>query len=215
LAAIIASSYDAIMSETADGVITSWNAAAERLFGYPVAEAVGQHIYLIVSPDRREDEERIIAQVRNGTSNQSYETVRIDKDGRRIDIPASTSPVYDKAGQFIGAANVARDLTGQKAEETVALLAAIVASSDNAIISKTLDGIITSWNAAAETLFGYPAAEAIGQHLRLIVPPERWEEEDSILAQTREGKSIQHCKTVRIDKDGWPIAISASISARP
>jgi PAS domain S-box-containing protein len=97
-------------------------------------------------------------------------------------------------------------------EKTVALLAAIVASSDDAIISKTLDGMITSWNAAAETLFGYPAAEAIGQHVRLIVPPDRWEEEDSIIAQTREGKSIQHYETVRIDKDGRRIDISASIS---
>ena len=94
----------------------------------------------------------------------------------------------------------------------MALLAAIVASSDDAIISKTLDGIITSWNAAAETLFGYPAAEAIGHHVRLIVPPDQWEEEDSIIAQTRQGKSFQHYETVRINKDGRRIDISASIS---
>jgi PAS domain S-box-containing protein len=100
----------------------------------------------------------------------------------------------------------------EKGEETLALLAAIVASSDDAIMSKTLDGIITSWNSAAENLFGYPAAEAIGQHVRLIVPPDLWEEEESLNAQTRDGKSIQHFETVRISKNGRRVDISASIS---
>ena len=201
------------MSETPDGIITSWNAAAERLFGYAAAEAIGQHIHLIVPPDRREDEERILAEVREGKAILSYETVRTHKDGRRIDISASISPVHDKVGHVIGAAKVARDITEQKkVEETAALLAAIVASSDDAIMSKTTDGIITSWNAAAESLFGYRAAEAIGQHMRLIVPPDRWEEEEGINTQTRDGKSIQHFETVRIDKGGRRIDISASIS---
>jgi PAS domain S-box-containing protein len=213
LAAIVASSDDAIMSETPDGVITSWNAAAERLFGYSALEAVGHHIHLIVHPDRRADEERILGQVRGGKAIESYETVRIDKDGRRIDVSASISPVQDKTGRVVGAAKVARDITGQKkAEATVALLAAIVASSDDAIMSKTSDGIITSWNGAAERLFGYSAADAIGQHIHLIVPRDLWAEEESIAGQTRSGKATDHYDTVRVDKEGRRIDISAAVS---
>jgi PAS domain S-box-containing protein len=114
LAAIVASSDDAIMSKTLDGIITSWNAAAENLFGYCAAEAIGQHISLIIPLDRRDEERGIIAQIVSGKSIDHFETIRLAKDGHRVDVSASISPVHDKAGRVIGAAKVVRDITARK-----------------------------------------------------------------------------------------------------
>ncbi len=88
-------------------------------------------------------------------------------------------------------------------------LAAVVDSSDDAIISKTLDGVVTSWNPAAERLFGYSAAEAIGRHITLIIPPERHGEEDEVLARIRRGQKTDHFDTIRVAKDGRRLEISA------
>ena len=91
-------------------------------------------------------------------------------------------------------------------------LAAIVESSDDAIVSKTLDGIITSWNQAAERVFGYSSQEAVGQHITLIIPPELRAEEDMILSKLRRGEHIDHFETVRMRKDGTRLDISLTIS---
>ena len=103
-------------------------------------------------------------------------------------------------------------LTDPRADELRALLAAIVDSSDDAIVSKTLDGIITSWNRGAEELFGYTAAEAIGQHILLIIPEERHAEENDVLARLRQGERIDHFETERQTKDGRRIPISLTVS---
>jgi PAS domain S-box-containing protein len=100
----------------------------------------------------------------------------------------------------------------QPISETAALLAAIVESSDDVIVSKTLDGIITSWNPAAERTFGYTAAEAIGQHIRLIIPADRWAEEDDVLRKIRRGEKVDHFETIRRAKDGHLINVSLVIS---
>jgi PAS domain S-box-containing protein len=96
--------------------------------------------------------------------------------------------------------------------DVAAYLAAIVASSDDVIVSKTLDGTITSWNPAAERILGYTAAEAIGKHIRLIIPPERWAEEDEVLAHIRRGERVEHFETVRRAKDGRLLNISLTVS---
>ena len=96
--------------------------------------------------------------------------------------------------------------------DTAALLAAIVESSDDVIVSKTLDGTITSWNPAAERTFGYTAAEAVGRNIRLIIPPDRWSEEDEVLARIRRGERVDHFETIRRAKDGHLINVSLVIS---
>jgi PAS domain S-box-containing protein len=213
LAAIVDSSDDAIVSKTLDGVITSWNGAAERLFGYSAAEAVGQHIFLIVPDDRRTEELEVLARLGRGEKIDHFETVRQTKDGRRIPIALTVSPVRDDTGRVIGASKVARDISDrQKNDEIRARLAAIVDSSDDAIVSKSLDGVIITWNRAAERLFGYSAAEAIGQSIFLIIPDDRRTEEEEVLARLRRGEKIDHFETVRQTKDGRRIPISLTVS---
>lgn len=135
------------------------------------------------------------------------------EDGSRATVLANASPVYDESGQLTGALNVLVDISDRKrAEEVQARLAAIVESSDDAIISKTLDGVIISWNGGAERLFGYSAREAIGSPITLIVPPELRKEEATILAQLRRGERIEHFETVRVAKDGRRLEISLTIS---
>jgi PAS domain S-box-containing protein len=213
LAAIVDSSDDAIVSKTLDGVITSWNRGAERLFGYTAAEAIGRHILLIIPEDRRAEEEDVLARLRRGERIDHFETVRQTKDGRRIPISLTVSPVRAADGRIVGASKVARDISEkQQADALRAWLAAVVDSSDDAIVSKTLEGVITSWNRGAERVFGYTAAEAIGQHIFLIIPEDRREEEEEVLARLRRGERIDHFETVRRAKDGRLIPISLTVS---
>jgi PAS domain S-box-containing protein len=111
LAAIVDSSYDAIVSKTLDGVITSWNRSAERLFGYTAAEAIGRSIFLIIPEDRKTEEENVLARLRRGERVEHFETVRKTKDGRLIPISLTVSPVTDRSGRVIGASKVARDIS--------------------------------------------------------------------------------------------------------
>ncbi len=115
LGAIVESSEDAIISETFESIISSWNAAAERLYGYNAAEAIGQHIRLIIPDERQPEEKHIIAQIRKGNRIEHFETVRMHKDGKRIDVSLTVSPIHDATGQIIGASKIARDVTEDKA----------------------------------------------------------------------------------------------------
>ena len=213
LAAIVDSSDDAIISKNLDGVITTWNKSAERIFGYTAEEAVGQHITLIIPPNRHQEEVTILERLSRGERIDHVETVRMRKDGTLLDISVTISPLKDAAGHVTGASKVARDITQRKlAERTTALLAAIVSSSEDVIISKNLDGVITSWNKSAERIFGYTAEEAVGQHITLIIPCDRHQEEVTILERLSRGERIDHFETVRMRKDGTLLDISLTIS---
>jgi PAS domain S-box-containing protein len=114
LASIVDSSDDAIVSKTLEGVITSWNKGAERLFGYTAKEAIGQPIWMIIPLDRRDEETRILARLRQGEPIEHFDTVRLRKDGSKVEISLSISPVRDATGKIIGASKIARDITGRK-----------------------------------------------------------------------------------------------------
>lgn len=116
-AAIVDSSEDAIVSKDLDGIITSWNTSAERMFGYIADEAIGQSIMLIIPPDRRKEEETIIAQLKQGKRIEHFETVRMRKDGTTIDLSLTISPVRDATGRIVGASKIARDITDRKRAE--------------------------------------------------------------------------------------------------
>jgi PAS domain S-box-containing protein len=121
LAAIVESSDDAVVSKTLDGVITSWNAGAERLFGYTAKEAVGQHISFIIPLDRRDEESIILERLRAGQRIEHFDTVRMRKGGAAIDISLTISPVRDSAGKIVGASKIARDITQRKQVERALL----------------------------------------------------------------------------------------------
>jgi PAS domain S-box-containing protein len=213
LAAIVASSVDAIFSTSLNGAIQTWNSGAEYLFGYSAAEALGQPVAIIVPEDRVAEEAELSARIARGEVVVNFETVRRAKDGRRFEVSLTASPVRNAAGRVVGASRIPRDISERKrAEEARSRLAAIVASSDDAIVSKSLDGIIRTWNRGAERIFGYTAEEATGRHIALIIPEDRRAEEDMVLAKVRCGDTVDHFETVRRAKDGRLIDISLTVS---
>ena len=213
LAAIIESSEDAIASKDLNGIITSWNKSAERLFGYTAEEIIGQPVTTIIPPELHDDEPMILGKIRAGERIEHFQTVRVHKSGKLIDVSLTVSPIRDDKGNVVGAAKIVRDITRQKKLEEAALrLAAIVESSDDAIASKNLNGIITSWNRSAEKLFGYKAEEIIGKPVTVIIPPELHHDEITILSKIRRGEKIDHFETIRLHKNGERIEVSLTIS---
>lgn len=175
LAAIVSSSDDAIVSKSLDGIITSWNQSAERIFGYAAAEAIGRHITLIIPPERHAEEDGILARLRRGERVDHFQTVRRRKDGRDIDVSLTISPVRDASGRVVGASKVARDISEQKrAEErlrqtTAEALAAT--AKFRAVFEQTTqfagimskDGVLVEVNKLSLDACGYRAEEVLGR----------------------------------------------------
>ncbi len=213
LRAIVESSDDAIIGRDLQGIVTSWNRSAERIFGYSAEEMLGRSIAVLIPPNRSHEEEAILGKVRSGERVEHFESVRRRKDGLIIDVVMSVSPVCSASGKIAGASEVARDISERKrVAASDLLLAAIVNSSDDAIISKNLDGTITSWNAGAERLFGYAPEEIVGQSVFKLIPEDRKDEEPKIIERLRKGERVDHFETIRIRKDGKSIPISLTIS---
>ena len=213
LAAIVESSDDAIISKSLDGIVTSWNRAAERIFGYTAAEAIGQSITLIIPQERLDEETHIIGQIRAGQKVDHFETVRRRKDGALIDISVTVSPIVDEAGAIIGASKIARDISAaRQAERDRARLAALVNSSDDAIFSVDLGGVIQSWNRGAERLFGYSPEEIIEQSNACLIPSELMAQEIDMLRRVGQGETFHHFDTVRRKKSGELLNVSLIMS---
>lgn len=193
-----------------DGSILWANRAELELLGYAEHEYVGRnvaefHVDAHVIAD-------ILDRLARGETLASCPSRLRCRDGTIKDVLISSNARFDD-GEFVHSRCVTVDVTGRaRAEETQALFAAIVAASDDAIVSKDLDGVVRSWNQAAERLFGYTAAEAIGRPITLIIPPELQAEEQQILAKLRRGEQISRFETVRVTKDGRRIEISLTIS---
>ena len=209
---------DAVIVTDVTGRVTFLNTVAERVTGWSLADARNQpfeKIFRIVNEFSGKAVEHPVARVleTGGIVGLANHTILITRDGRRIPIDDSGAPVRLANGELIGIVVVFRDVTERKrAELTRAWLAAIVESSDDAIASKTLDGIVTSWNPAATRLFGYEPDEIVGRPITTIIPPELHAEELEILARLRRGERIDHYETVRLAKDGRRIDISLTIS---
>lgn len=213
LAAIVESSDDVIVSKTLDGIITGWNRGAERVLGYSVAEVIGKPVSMLLPPDLADDTQFILERVRRGEKVNHYHTRRRRKDGTIIDVSITVSPIRNAEGEIVGASKVGRDITDSRhAELLKERLAAIVESSDDIIVSKTLDGIITSWNRGAELVLGYTADEMIGQHVSRLMPPDVLEDTEKILGQIRRGEKVQHYETRRKRKDGQIVDVSLTVS---
>lgn len=209
---------DAVIVTDKAGRVTFLNSVAERLTGWPLSVASGQpfeQVFHIVNEFSGKPVEHPVAKVleSGGIVGLANHTILIARDGRRIPIDDSGAPVRLPNGELIGIVVVCRDVTERKrAEHMRAWLAAIIDSSDDAIASKTLDGIVTSWNPGATQLFGYQPAEIIGKPITTIIPPELHAEEVDILARLRRGERIDHYETVRVAKSGRRIDISLTVS---
>lgn len=211
-AAVIESSDDAIATGSLDGTIASWNPGAEKIYGYTEAEAVGKSITMLLPSELLDEEEKIFETLRAGGHIKHFETVRVTKTGKKINVSLTISPIKNSKGEIVGCSGVARDITERKrAEEARFKHAAIVESSEDAIISKDLDAVIVSWNAGAQRIFGYTEAEAVGQPISIIIPRELQEEENKILDRLRASERIERYETIRVTKTGKRVDVSLNI----
>ena len=213
LAAIVNASRDAIWSWKPDGTIVSWNAEAERLFGYSADEIIGKSLFTLIPPDHHERARVAIERLGDGNWYGQFETERASKSGKVIPVELTISPIFDESGNTIELATICRDITNRyNAEQARQQLAAIISSSEDAIVAKDLDGIITTWNEGAERLFGYEAEEIVGKSIITIIPPERQDEEARILERIRRGERVEPFDTLRQRKDGSLVDVSITIS---
>jgi PAS domain S-box-containing protein len=214
----LASIGEAVIVTDREGRVTFLNTVAESLTGWPLEDAKGQtlkDVFRIINERTRQIAEDPVSKVlKTGqTIGLANHTVLIGRGGREMPIDDSAAPIRAPNGELFGVVLVFRDITDRRrAEHAQAWLAAIVESSGDAIISKTLDGVITSWNPGAARLFGYTPEEIIGKSITTIIPSELKEEEDEILARLRRGESIDHFETQRIAKNGKCIDISLTVS---
>jgi PAS domain S-box-containing protein len=160
LAAIVESSDDGIVSKNLDGIITSWNAGAARIFGYTTEEAIGQPVTIIIPPDLRDQEARILARLRNGERIEHFETVRMTKAGEKINVSLTISPVRDSRGRIIGASKIARDITERKRVEAAlrdsqTQLALALESSRTAMFDWDIVAERGSWNPQLAAIYGF------------------------------------------------------------
>lgn len=213
LSSIVESSEDAIISKNLDGIITSWNAGAERILKYSEEEVLGKPIDILIPENRQNDEEIIMKTIETGKRVDHFETVRLDKFGNEVPLSLTVSPVKDNTGKVIGASKVARDITERlQGEEKHAILSAIVESSDDAIISKDLNGTIMSWNRGAEQIFGYSEEEVLGKNITILIPEDRLVEEKIIIDKIRKGEKVDHFETIRKARNGVLFPISLTVS---
>lgn len=216
---------DAVITTDTQGCVTYVNEVGELLTGWTNQEALGQpleRVFQIVNELTRAPVENPASRaLRDGVVvGLANHSVLIKKDGSECPIDDSAAPIRNEAGHVSGCVLIFRDVTAQRLIErdranqllTARLLASIVETSNDAIISKSLEGIIQSWNAAAESLFGYSAEEAVGKHISLVIPPERIAEEDQIIAMLKSGQRIEHFETERVRKNGERITVSLTIS---
>jgi PAS domain S-box-containing protein len=208
----------AIYTTDADGRITHFNSACVEFSGR-TPELGSDHwcvtwkLYHSDGTPLAHDKCPMAVSLKQRRSVRGVEAIAERPDGSRIWFEPYPTPLFDSAGNLIGGINMLVDITERKrAEETRALLAAVVETSDDAIITKNLDGVITSWNQSAERLFGYTAEEAVGRSVMMLIPPDRLHEEPKILARLRSGERVDHFETIRVRKDGQLLDISLTIS---
>jgi PAS domain S-box-containing protein len=214
LANLLTLSYEPMLAWQLDGPIEFWNAGAERLYGFAQNEAVGRSSHALLQTIFPIDFGDLRSQLRD-SRHWMGELRHVRKDGGEVVVESRMQLFGDS---IVLEAN--RDITERReievalreSEQRLRFLASIVETSDDAIVSKSLDGIITSWNNGAERLFGYPAGEAIGQPIMLLIPEDRQSEEREILTRIRRGERIDHFETVRRRKHGSLIVVSLTVS---
>ncbi len=208
----------AVYMTDAQGFLTYFNDAAAELWGHrpELGKSQWSGAWRLRTADgdpMAHSECPMAVAIKEGRAIKGGEAIAERPDGTRIPFLAFPSPVFDAAGNVTGAMNMLVDISKHKqAEELTYRLAAIVESSDDAIVSKNLSGIIVSWNRGAERLFGYSSADVIGKHIGILLPADRMHEEDTIIDRIRHGQRVDHFDTIRRRKDGTLVPISLTVS---
>ncbi len=209
---------DAVITTDVEGLVTFMNPVAEQMTGWTLAEAKGRRmadVFKIVSEETGEPSPEPVSRVlATGTViGLANHTALVDRRGQMKAIEDSAAPIRGASGKIVGVVIVFHDVTERRrADETRLRLAAVVESSDDAILTKTLEGVISSWNEGAARMFGYTAEETIGRPVTMLMPPDYVNEEPGILERLRRGERIDHYETVRRRKDGTLLDISLTVS---
>jgi len=219
LAAIVESSEDAILSKELDGTILTWNESAERMYGYSAAEMIGNNIGVIIPLDRPNELTDILLRIKQGERIQHFETVRIARGGRRIEVSLTVSPIKDQSGAIVGASAIARDITEKtnwvrQLTDSEERLRSIVEAAVDGIIVIDAHGHIESFNPGAERLFGYTAEEVAGKNVSMLMPEPYQSEHDSYIRHylhTGEQRIIgigREVSAMRKDGSTFPVHLS-------
>jgi PAS domain S-box-containing protein len=221
--AAVESSNDAIVTKNLDGVITGWNQAAERLFGFTAQEAIGKSIDIVVPVELRDEVRDILGKIKNGEKVDHHETVRVHKTGRRIDVSLSVSPIRSQSGTIIGAAKVARDIGARKKAQEALLESeqmsrAIIDTALDAFIQLDASGTVISWSPKAEEMLGWPTEEVIGQKLGdLLITAESREAYSERIAQflrdADKGVLGRRYEAPSLRRDGSRLSTEVSLTA--
>lgn len=212
---IVESSDDAIVSKSLDGIVLSWNAGATRMFGYTAKEMIGRPITVLMPSDRIDEEDLILRRIKVGETVEHFETLRVSKDGRAIDISATISPVRDAQGHIVGASKIARDISFKKVMESrLVLTSAVFANTSEGVAIFDPKGIVVEVNSAFETITGYRRGEVIGNTAKRLFSEEIAYIQASMRRSLEESGHYQGEHWAK-RKDGQKFAVLLKISKVP
>lgn len=210
---VIDNTTDAIVNVNLQGTILTWNKVAKDLFGYDCAEAVGENQTMLTPSHLLNEQQSNMDWLANGETLVNDRIMKRTKNGSTIHVFERAFPIKNIEGKVVKVCYIYKDLSIEmQAAEKQTFLAAIIESSDDAIISKDLNGIISTWNKGAENIFGYTEQEAIGKPIIMLIPAERLNEENEILDNIKKGLRVEHFQTIRVHKNGHPLDVSLTIS---
>ncbi len=213
LASIVTCSDDAIIGKTLEGIITSWNAGAERIYGYSAKDAIGRSVSMLVPINHQDEIPEMLERLKRGEIIDHFETLRVRKDGKEFNIEITASPIRDAMENVVGASTIGRDISERKRHERdLSRLAALVESSNDAIIGKTLDGIITDWNIGAQRIYGYSSAEIVGKSINTIFSPDHYAEITEMMERIKSGEIVEKSDTIHVRQDGKKIHVALTLS---
>ena len=211
--AVVESSNDAIITKLLDGTITGWNGAAERLFGFTAAEAIGKSINIIVPPDRRDEVRSIIERTSRGEPIEHFETSRVRKDGRTVDVSLSISPIRSASGKIVGISKTARDITESKRTEDalsqeIEERRRIFNSSNDLILVTDTAGNFIQVSPSVTAILGYQPSDMIGHSAVEFIHPDDLEHTRREMRAARRGQSKRNFETRYVNKEGKAVALN-------